>query len=103
MAFKKAAAEVLCDTCGAKPTYFKLNQSWRSGHTRYDEERERTQQFRICNECELKFRKDEWEEKSATEKAELGEDWPSLQRIEKDKKKKQKTKVRCGTPKVANA
>ena len=88
MAFKKAAAEVLCDTCGAKSTYFKLNQSWRSGHTRYDEERERTQQFRICNECELKFREDEWAEQSATEKAELGEDWLSLKRINKGRKEK---------------
>ena len=87
MAFKTAAAEVLCDTCGAKSTYFKLNQSWRSGHTWYDEERERSQQWRICNACDLCFREEEWEQKSAEEKAELGQDWPSLPRIEKDQKK----------------
>ena len=90
MAFAKAGAPVFCHSCQAPSTYYKLNQSWRPGHNWYDEERERSQQWRICNACELRCREDEWEQKSAEEKAELGQDWPSLLRIEIDKKKANK-------------
>ena len=55
-------------------------------HSRYDEVRERSKPWRLCNPCELHLREEEWAPMSGEEKAALGQDWPSLPRIEKDKK-----------------
>ena len=87
MAFAKASSTVHCDCFKAPSTFFlRLNASWRPGHEWYDEVRGRPERWRVCNVCELSFREEEWEQKGDEEKAKLGEDWPTQDRIARDRK-----------------
>ena len=73
MAFQGGTHQKGCWECGKQVKFFKMFQSWRQEHVWYDEDRKAFARL-FCCDCELKVRKDEWEDMTEEQRALAGEE-----------------------------
>ena len=80
-----------------------MTQSFRPQHSWRDEDDGSIKATLFCNDCELEFRKEEWVTWGAAQRRVAGHDYPTIERVRTDQKKRAKEKWSLRSEPILNA